>query len=539
MSQVTSRTEPKRNGKAQTPRTARAASDVNHAIAVIEEIAKGNLDIAFDNGKEANDPLMAALRQMVNRLVVSFGEILTSSTLIDRSSTATNTTAKALRDNAVSMQKTIAAAVASTEEMRHNMNSVSASTEELSANMQSIASAARQSNTNVDSVQVSIKELTTASRDIAENTARATTISKKAMADVTSALSLVGELNDAARAIDAVTATISEISDQTKLLALNATIEAARAGEMGKGFAVVAKEVKDLASQTNAATKGIQGKIGIIHEVARRTSDAIRAINDVMKEVNEAVTSIAAAAEEQSVTTDSIGQNVVSTTERIKEMSNNVSEGAVAVQDVSKSILDVTNLSTSVAQSMGSLNRNALEVKADAAASYAQALEVVSQGGDIKRTVAAIRLPADVANQGKNATLQLCRFTEDFDVMSTRMNDDHRRIFAYINTVHQRVKDKSDPSTLLPTLKELGEFTRHHFQREEEAMQAANYEHLPQQRSAHEKLLGRVAQIIADLDKGADVDMLEVMTFLKDWLTTHILVMDKEYGPTLRAHGIA
>jgi hemerythrin-like metal-binding protein len=359
------------------------------------------------------------------------------------------------------------------------------------------------------------------------------------MADVTSALSLVGELNDAARAIDAVTATISEISDQTKLLALNATIEAARAGEMGKGFAVVAKEVKDLASQTNAATKGIQGKIGIIHEVARRTSDAIRAINDVMKEVNEAVTSIAAAAEEQSVTTDSIGQNVVSTTERIKEMSNNVSEGAVAVQDVSKSILDVTNLSTSVAQSMGSLNRNALEVKADAAASYAQALEVVSQGGDIKRTVAAIRLPADVANQGKNATLQLCRFTEDFDVMSTRMNDDHRRIFAYINTVHQRVKDKSDPSTLLPTLKELGEFTRHHFQREEEAMQAANYEHLPQQRSAHEKLLGRVAQIIADLDKGADVDMLEVMTFLKDWLTTHILVMDKEYGPTLRAHGIA
>ena len=539
MSQVTSRTEPKRNDKAQTPRTARAASDVNHAIAVIEEIAKGNLDIAFDNGKEANDPLMAALRQMVNRLVVSFGEILTSSTLIDRSSTATNTTAKALRDNAVSMQKTIAAAVASTEEMRHNMNSVSASTEELSANMQSIASAARQSNTNVDSVQVSIKELTTASRDIAENTARATTISKKAMADVTSALSLVGELNDAARAIDAVTATISEISDQTKLLALNATIEAARAGEMGKGFAVVAKEVKDLASQTNAATKGIQGKIGIIHEVARRTSDAIRAINDVMKEVNEAVTSIAAAAEEQSVTTDSIGQNVVSTTERIKEMSNNVSEGAVAVQDVSKSILDVTNLSTSVAQSMTSLNRNALEVKADAAASYAQALEVVSQGADIKRVVARIKLPGQVASQGKNATLQLCRFTEDFDVMSTQMNDDHKRIFAYINTVHQRVKEKSDPATLLPTLKELGEFTRHHFQREEEAMQAANYQNLPQQRTAHEKLLGKVAQIIADLDKGADVDMLEVMTFLKDWLTTHILVMDKEYGPTLREHGIA
>jgi len=321
-------------------------------------------------------------------------------------------------------------------------------------------------------------------------------------------------------------------------LALNATIEAARAGEMGKGFAVVAKEVKDLASQTNAATKGIQSKIGIIHEVARRTSDAIRAINDVMKAVNEAVTSIAAAAEEQSVTTDSIGQNVVSTTERIKEMSNNVSEGALAVQDVSKSILDVTNLSSAVAQSMNSLNRNATEVKADAAASYAQALEIVTQGSDIKRTVSAIKLPSEVINRGKNASLQLCRFTDDFDVLITRMNDDHKRIFAYINNIHQRVKEKSDTAALLPILKELGSFTRLHFQREEEAMQAASYAGYPQQKAAHEKLLGKVAEIIADLDGGKDVDLLEVMTFLRDWLVTHILVMDRQYGPVLKAQGI-
>jgi hemerythrin-like metal-binding protein len=535
----TSRTTKSRASAAEKPRVAKSASaDVTEAITLIEEITKGNLVLNFDSDRLAKDPLLAALHKMVERLVGAFGEILTSSTLIDRSSTTTNSTAKALRDNAVTMQKTISAAASSTEEMRHNMNSVSASTEELNANMQSIASAARQSNTNVDSVQVSIKELTTASREIAENTARATTISKKAMADVTSALSLVSELNDAAKAIDAVTATISEISDQTKLLALNATIEAARAGEMGKGFAVVAKEVKDLASQTNTATKGIQGKIGIIHEVARRTSDAISAINDVMKAVNEAVTSIAAAAEEQSVTTDSIGQNVVSTTERIKEMSNNVSEGAVAVQDVSKSILDVTNLSSAVAQSMTSLNRNASEVKADAAASYAQALEVVSQGADIKRIVAGVKLPSDVANQGKNATLQLCRFTQDFDVMSTKMNDDHKRIFGYINTIHQRIKEKSEGTALLSTLKELADFTQRHFQREEEAMLAANYAAYPQQKAAHTKLLAKVAEIINALESGGEVDLLETMTFLKDWLTTHILVMDREYGPVLRAHGI-
>jgi hemerythrin len=188
---------------------------------------------------------------------------------------------------------------------------------------------------------------------------------------------------------------------------------------------------------------------------------------------------------------------------------------------------------------MSSLNRNALEVKADAAASYAQALEVVSQGADIKRTVAAIKLPSEVANQGKNATLQLCRFTEDFDVMVTQMNDDHKRIFAYINSIHQRIKEKSDGAALLPLLKELGDFTQRHFQREEEAMLAANYPAYPQQKAAHTKLLAKVAEIITALDSGGEVDLLEIMTFLKDWLTTHILVMDREYGPALNAAGIA
>ncbi|NTU60558.1 MAG: bacteriohemerythrin, partial [Deltaproteobacteria bacterium] len=341
-----------------------------------------------------------------------------------------------------------------------------------------------------------------------------------------------------AKAIDLVTGTISEISDQTKLLALNATIEAARAGEMGKGFAVVAKEVKELASQTNKATKDIQGKIGIIHEVNKRTAEAINAINDVMKSVNESITSIAAAAEEQSVTTNSIAHNVVSTTERIKEMSNNVTEGALAIKDVSRSLLDSTNLSHKVASEIGGLNRSTQEVKADAVSSYAQALEVAGQVADIERKVALVNVPEEVRAAADAAPLELCRFTADFDVLVERMNGDHRRIFELINTIHQRIKAKAPREALVPTLKDLVEFTHGHFAREEEAMAQARYEGLPAQQKAHEKLLGTVDEISRDLGQGKEVDVLEVMTFLKDWLVTHIMGMDRQYGPPLVAKGV-
>ena len=144
-------------------------------------------------------------------------------------------------------------------------------------------------------------------------------------------LSRIEELGRSTEAIGRVIEVIDNIAGQTNLLALNAVIEAAHAGQHGRGFAVVAIEVRELASRTSAATKQIHEAVLAIQrgtaeaveamrsskeyvqsgvESARSAGEALTSIIQGSESVQKMVTQIAAAATEQSYSTQSVSANV-------------------------------------------------------------------------------------------------------------------------------------------------------------------------------------------------------------------------------------
>jgi len=86
---------------------------------------------------------------------------------------------------------------------------------------------------------------------------------------------LIQELYEETASIEKIIQTISDISAQTNLLALNATIEASRAGEHGRGFAVVADEVRKLAESSKVSSESISTLLMTIREKMKRVSDMI------------------------------------------------------------------------------------------------------------------------------------------------------------------------------------------------------------------------------------------------------------------------
>jgi methyl-accepting chemotaxis protein len=253
-----------------------------------------------------------ALRESLETVQELSGDLATSSRSL-------RLTGQALLDQASGVSVKAGDASQSSETVASNVRTVAASAEEMSASIQEIARSAEGSRLTA----------------------------REALSIAQEASNRVDELSNASMEISRVTEVIVEIAEQTKLLALNATIEAARAGEAGKGFAVVAGEVKELAKSTADATEDIRKRIEQIQTSTRATVSDIGRVREVMGKIEGSVSSIAAAVEEQSVTTN--------------EIVRNVTDSSRLVQGITASILEVASSSVHAEQGakdvLGSVDR--------------------------------------------------------------------------------------------------------------------------------------------------------------------------------------
>lgn len=125
-------------------------------------------------------------------------------------------------------------------------------------------------------------------------------------------------------------------------------------------------------------------------------------------------------------------------------------------------------------------------------------------------------------------------FTSKYHTGIELVDEEHRRLFEIIANADRIIHadllhDKYDEIVYI--LSELREYTIVHFQDEEEYMKQINYPELAQQQKAHEAFIEKLSSIDLDSLDNHQQDYLEdLIAFLLNWLTVHILQMDKKIG---------
>ena len=116
-----------------------------------------------------------------------------------------------------------------------------------------------------------------------------------------------------------------------------------------------------------------------------------------------------------------------------------------------------------------------------------------------------------------------------YSVGITKIDDQHKKLFQYINDLHDAMKSGKSKEIMGGLINELVRYTQAHFSLEEEYMKRYNYPGYSAHLTEHKKFTNKVLEFKESFSKPGGLLSIEVMNFLRDWLTNHVLGTDKKY----------
>jgi hemerythrin len=119
---------------------------------------------------------------------------------------------------------------------------------------------------------------------------------------------------------------------------------------------------------------------------------------------------------------------------------------------------------------------------------------------------------------------------KSFELGIDEFDEHHRHLAGLLNKTFDNFTRGVSHESLEPILDELIDYATYHFAADEHWMNEHQYMELQQHPVEHAKFCRRVVEIQNDLHKSKVNLSLEVLNFLKNWLSNHIFNTDAVYG---------
>lgn len=129
-------------------------------------------------------------------------------------------------------------------------------------------------------------------------------------------------------------------------------------------------------------------------------------------------------------------------------------------------------------------------------------------------------------------------WSEEFSVGLEEIDAQHHVLVDCLNRLHDAIHERKSNDEVVTVLGTLGDYTRIHFAVEEALMRVFEYAEYETHKAEHEKLLAQFTEKADKCHSGKVSANLELLQFLRSWLTDHIIHGDKKYAPIFLRRGM-
>lgn len=128
---------------------------------------------------------------------------------------------------------------------------------------------------------------------------------------------------------------------------------------------------------------------------------------------------------------------------------------------------------------------------------------------------------------------------DEYSVGVANIDMQHKKLVAMVNELHQAMGQKQGKEAMGKILGGMLAYCDSHFKNEEQLMQKHGFPGLEEHRRKHNAMTIKVSAMARDYQHAVQPSVLELASFLKDWLGKHIMGTDQQYAAYFKSKGVS
>jgi hemerythrin len=129
---------------------------------------------------------------------------------------------------------------------------------------------------------------------------------------------------------------------------------------------------------------------------------------------------------------------------------------------------------------------------------------------------------------------KLLQWQEEYSVGVKELDDQHQNLLNIINSLLSEKEDEFDQNKLSIAISAMIHHAYIHFATEEQYLAQANYPDFKPHVLDHVGFIMKTLELSLKVKDGTRENRLELLSYLKNWYSSHVLGIDRQYIPYLK-----